>query len=96
MVRGAGLEPARYCYHQPLKLACLPFHHPRIEKVRIEEEGAESGADLRRYLVAGDTAPAGGAAGAAGGTPFFGFDDGITLPPNERLKILPVMRCVEA
>ncbi len=29
MVRGAGLEPARYCYHQPLKLACLPFHHPR-------------------------------------------------------------------
>src|SRR5271170_8430233 len=30
LVRGAGLEPARYCYHQPLKLACLPFHHPRI------------------------------------------------------------------
>jgi hypothetical protein len=28
-VRGAGLEPARYHYHQPLKLACLPFHHPR-------------------------------------------------------------------
>jgi hypothetical protein len=28
-VRGAGLEPARYFYHEPLKLACLPFHHPR-------------------------------------------------------------------
>ncbi len=31
VVRGAGLEPARYFYHEPLKLACLPFHHPRIE-----------------------------------------------------------------
>ena len=29
LVRGAGLEPARYFYHEPLKLACLPFHHPR-------------------------------------------------------------------
>lgn len=28
-MRGAGLEPARYFYHEPLKLACLPFHHPR-------------------------------------------------------------------
>ena len=31
MVRGAGLEPARYFYHEPLKLACLPFHHPRTD-----------------------------------------------------------------
>jgi hypothetical protein len=32
-VRGAGFEPARYFYHQPLKLACLPFHHPRIVRL---------------------------------------------------------------
>jgi hypothetical protein len=31
VVRGAGLEPARYFYHEPLKLACLPFHHPRTD-----------------------------------------------------------------
>ncbi len=29
LVRGRGLEPPRPCGHQPLKLACLPFHHPR-------------------------------------------------------------------
>src|SRR5579875_3132602 len=28
MVRGAGLEPARYFYHEPLKLACLPVPPP--------------------------------------------------------------------
>ena len=28
MVLGRGLEPPRGCPHQPLKLACLPFHHP--------------------------------------------------------------------
>src|SRR5580704_3698608 len=33
VVRGAGLEPARYFYHEPLKLACLPFHHPRTQKL---------------------------------------------------------------
>ena len=25
---GGGLEPPRSCDHQPLKLMCLPFHHP--------------------------------------------------------------------
>jgi hypothetical protein len=81
MVRGAGLEPARYCYHQPLKLACLPFHHPRIGDYRISGRGGESGADLRRYLVAGDAAFAGGAAGATGSVTVFAL--GITLdPPN--------------
>ena len=35
LVRGAGLEPARYFYHEPLKLACLPFHHPRTHWPRL-------------------------------------------------------------
>lgn len=29
-MRVTGLEPARSHDHQPLKLACLPFHHTRI------------------------------------------------------------------
>jgi len=29
-VRGAGLEPARYFYHEPLKLACLPVPPPAL------------------------------------------------------------------
>src|ERR1700733_891931 len=49
LVRGAGLEPARYCYHQPLKLACLPFHHPRIVRIgRSYREGLGAPARLRR------------------------------------------------
>ena len=32
MVRGAGLEPARYFYHEPLKLACLPVPPPSHSK----------------------------------------------------------------
>jgi hypothetical protein len=31
LVRGAGLEPARYFYHEPLKLACLPVPPPSHE-----------------------------------------------------------------
>ena len=31
MVRLAGLEPARALAHHPLKMACLPFHHNRME-----------------------------------------------------------------
>lgn len=30
MVPSMGLEPIRDCSHQPLKLACLPFHHNGI------------------------------------------------------------------
>ena len=30
MVLGVGVEPTRPCGHQPLKLACLPFHHPSM------------------------------------------------------------------
>jgi hypothetical protein len=30
LVRGAGLEPARYFYHEPLKLACLPVPPPAL------------------------------------------------------------------
>ena len=33
MVRQRGFEPPRACAHQPLKLACLPFHHCRVENV---------------------------------------------------------------
>ena len=52
MVRGAGLEPARYFYHQPLKLACLPFHHPRIVRASPELK-LRVGAPprLRRYAI---------------------------------------------
>ncbi len=31
LVRLAGLEPARALAHHPLKMACLPFHHNRME-----------------------------------------------------------------
>src|SRR5260370_12840392 len=34
MVRGAGLEPARYFYHEPLKLACLPVPPPSHRVLR--------------------------------------------------------------
>lgn len=30
LVPSMGLEPIRDCSHQPLKLACLPFHHNGI------------------------------------------------------------------
>jgi hypothetical protein len=63
-VRGAGLEPARYCYHQPLKLACLPFHHPRIVRIgRSYREGLGDPAQPRKFGDyfddPGVTAPAG-------------------------------------
>ena len=31
MVRLEGLEPSRAFAHHPLKMACLPFHHNRME-----------------------------------------------------------------
>ena len=31
MVRLEGLEPSRAYAHHPLKMACLPFHHNRVE-----------------------------------------------------------------
>ena len=31
MVRLEGLEPSRAYAHHPLKMACLPFHHNRME-----------------------------------------------------------------
>lgn len=37
MVRGRGFEPPRPCGHQPLKLACLPFHHPRVIVIILAE-----------------------------------------------------------
>ena len=110
-MRGAGLESARYCYHQPLKLACLPFHHPRIMRNgRSQVEGLSAPAQIRKYSyyfyyffddgVAGPAGfrPAG--AGAAGSA-FLGacFDAGITLDgadENGRSKILPVTRRAEA
>jgi hypothetical protein len=104
-LRGAGLEPARYCYHQPLKLACLPFHHPRIVRARSYREGLGAPAQQRKFgdyfVDPGVTAPAGlcpAGAGAAGFALFGAcFDAGITLdagadengPPS---KILPVTR----
>jgi hypothetical protein len=103
-VRGAGLEPARYCYHQPLKLACLPFHHPRIVRTgRSEVEGLSAPAQIRKYsyyffVDDGVAGPAGfRPAGAAAGSAF--LDAGITLDgadENGRSKILPVTRRAEA
>lgn len=31
LVRLEGLEPSRAYAHHPLKMACLPFHHNRVE-----------------------------------------------------------------
>ena len=31
LVRLEGLEPSRAYAHHPLKMACLPFHHNRME-----------------------------------------------------------------
>ena len=98
-MRGAGLEPARYHYHQPLKLACLPFHHPRT-LIGVSARADEG------YLFVEGAAGAGGApvSGSAFGTN--GFDSGgafgtkgtlaacfdITL--EEPLpKMLPDARC---
>jgi hypothetical protein len=107
LVRGAGLEPARYCYHQPLKLACLPFHHPRIVRIgRSQVEGLSAPAQIRKYCVYfvedGVAGPAGLCAAGAGaaGSAFLGacFDAGITLDTgaDDRSKILPVTRRAEA
>ncbi len=82
-MRGAGLEPARYFYHQPLKLACLPFHHPRIGRLRVRYFFGEAGA-LPGGGAAWDPALVTGAAA------------GITeWRAGAVLKILPLMRCVE-
>ena len=56
-MRGAGLEPARYFYHEPLKLACLPFHHPRTFQT-------EASACLPAHYFLGAGADAGFGAGA--------------------------------
>ena len=68
-MRGAGLEPARYHYHQPLKLACLPFHHPRINR-----ESKSARADEGYLFVEGTAGAAGGNVfGSAFGTSGFAF-----------------------
>ncbi len=76
VVRGAGLEPARYHYHQPLKLACLPFHHPRTlsRKSARADEG---------QLFAGGASGLAGAPelGSAFGTSGFEFCAGAALVP---------------
>jgi hypothetical protein len=108
-MRGAGLEPARYCYHQPLKLACLPFHHPRIvHAARSQLRVAGAPARLRKvydYLaddgVAGPAGLCPAGAGAAGAALLGAcFDAGITLEAgadeNGRSKILPVTRRADA
>ena len=102
LVRGAGLEPARYHYHQPLKLACLPFHHPRIRSDMSAR--ADEG-----YLFVDGAAGAAGAAelGSAFGTNGFesagafgtkgtlGACVDITLE-DPLPKMLPEARCDEA
>src|SRR6266567_5412746 len=35
LVRERGIEPPRPCGHQPLMLACIPFHHSRKLAVRL-------------------------------------------------------------
>ncbi len=36
LVRGTGLEPAHPFRLYHLKVACLPFHHPRIFRIIID------------------------------------------------------------
>ena len=103
MVRGAGLEPARYFYHQPLKLACLPFHHPRTILQVIRESAR---ADEGHLLFAGGAGIAGASelgsafgisgfsfAGAFGTNGTFAACFDITLEPLP--KMLPEARSEE-
>ena len=43
MVRSTGLEPAQAEAHYPLKVACLPFHHDRmnLSKNLVAAQGIE-------------------------------------------------------
>ena len=41
LVRLAGLEPARALAHHPLKMACLPFHHNRMEYKMVPQDRIE-------------------------------------------------------
>ena len=99
-MRGAGLEPARYFYHEPLKLACLPFHHPRIRGHAIRRVSRLAGPES--YLAG----VAGGAAGfvtgadedGAIGIEFSGTFNGAAWTGTGILrpsKILPLIRLVE-
>jgi hypothetical protein len=109
MVRGAGLEPARYFYHEPLKLACLPVPPPAHKtSCRISQEGkitsiTPSPPPSRNYLEgalgdAGECGTPGKPAGGAGtaGTPI--LPAGLVAAGRFTLpsKMLPVTRCVDA
>jgi hypothetical protein len=109
MVRGAGLEPARYFYHEPLKLACLPFHHPRTDSGSLKARprslfpqrpyGPDFGTiGLAWFAGAGGITGAVIGAGFAGGSGITGLVGATTLRLTARPdpKILPVKRRVEA
>lgn len=49
MVPSMGLEPIRDCSHQPLKLACLPFHHNGIGDASGLEPGNSTLKGWRLY-----------------------------------------------
>ena len=99
VVRGAGLEPARYFYHEPLKLACLPFHHPR--KIRAASRGSAVKPRPQYYYLGGAGSNgllAGAEPPGAIGIELSGASAGVectgtgTRRPS---KILPLMRLVE-
>jgi hypothetical protein len=97
-VRGAGLEPARYFYHEPLKIACLPFHHPRtladyFLKPAKTPAGAARDWTLPPYFCAG--AAGAGTAGATGFSIGAGLA-GTALFRAGRSKMLLVTCLVDA
>ena len=49
MVRLMGLEPIRAYAHHPLKMACLPFHHNRMELLLNGASGQNRTVDTRIF-----------------------------------------------
>ena len=49
MVRLEGLEPSRAYAHHPLKMACLPFHHNRMELLLNGASGQNRTVDTRIF-----------------------------------------------
>jgi hypothetical protein len=60
VVREEGLEPSRPCDHWHLKPACLPFHHKRVRRERLELSPLQKDTDLNRACLPHSTSSASG------------------------------------
>ncbi len=90
VVRGAGLEPARYFYHEPLKLACLPVPPPALSCRQNDYLLVAGGAGKPGCGMVAGALDGGGNTGAPA-LPCGKLLRGIR-PPS---KILPVTRLVD-